>query len=129
MIPQSEFRNPKYQEMISFAREALGLSESVSIELSPLEGRGSNRTFSRLKWNQKDSAILIHYDPNRLENTYYADIAAFLHDIDVPVPRLIRHDLIRCLILMEDLGDIDLWSFRETPWKIRQTFQNTYRRA
>jgi aminoglycoside/choline kinase family phosphotransferase len=114
------------EDIICFAREGLGLSESISIELSPLEGRGSDRTFSRLKWNQKDSAILIHYDPNRIENTYYADIAAFLHDIEVPVPRLIRHDLIRCLILMEDLGDKDLWSFRETPWKTRQAlYQKT----
>jgi aminoglycoside/choline kinase family phosphotransferase len=126
MTPHSEFQNPKYEEMIGFAREALGLSGSVSIELSPLEGRGSDRTFYRLKWNRKDSAILIHYDPNRVENKYYADIAAFLHDIDVPVPRLIRHDLIKCLIIMEDLGDTDLWSFRETPWKIRQTlYQKT----
>jgi len=114
------------EEMISFAREALGLSESISIELFPLEGRGSDRTFSRLKWNQKDSAILIHYDPNRVENKYYADIAAFLHDIGVPVPRLIRHDPDHYLIFMEDLGDTDLWSFRETPWEIRQTlYQKT----
>ena len=78
MIPQSEFRNPKYDEMIGFSREALGLPESVSMELSLLEGRGSDRTFFRLKWNRKNSAILIHYDPKRVENTYYADIATFL---------------------------------------------------
>ena len=108
------------EEMIGFAREALGLSESVSIELSPLEGRGSDRTFFRLKWNGKDSAILVHYDPKRVENTYYADIAAFLHDIDVPAPRLIRHDPAGCLIVMEDLGDTDLWSLRKTPWETRR---------
>ena len=126
MISQSESQNPEYEEMIRFAREALGLLRSISIELFPLEGRGSDRTFFRLNWNQKDSAILIHYDPNRVENTYYADIAVFLHDIDVPVPRLIRHDPTRCLIIMEDLGDTDLWSFRETAWKIRQTlYQKT----
>jgi N-acetylmuramate 1-kinase len=114
------------ENMISFAREALGLSEFISIELFPLEGRGSDRTFSRLKWNQKDSAILIHYDPNRIENKYYADIAAFLHDIDVPVPRLIRHNPDHYLILMGDLGDTDLWSFRETPWEMRRTlYQKT----
>jgi aminoglycoside/choline kinase family phosphotransferase len=67
-----------------------------------------------------DSAILIHYDPRRIENTYYADIATFLRDIGVPVPRLIRHDPDRCLIIMEDLGDTDLWSLRETPWETRQ---------
>jgi len=113
-------------DMIVFAREALGLSESVSIELSSLEGRGSDRTFFRLKWNYNDSAILIHYDPKRVENTYYADIAKFLHDIDVSIPRMIRHDPADCLIVMEDLGDTDLWSLRETPWETRRAlYQKT----
>ena len=112
--------------MIGFSREALGLSESVSIELSPLEGRGSDRTFFRLKWNRRNSAILIHYDPKRVENIYYADIAAFLRDIDVPAPRLIRHNPAGCLILMEDLGDTDLWSLRKTPWETRRAlYQKT----
>jgi aminoglycoside/choline kinase family phosphotransferase len=113
-------------QIIRFAREALGLKELVSLKLSPLEGRGSDRTFFRLNWNRKNSAIVVHYNPRRIENTYYADIAAFLHDIDVPVPRLIRHDPARCLIVMEDLGDTDLWSFRETPWETRQVlYQKT----
>ena len=115
-----------WDDMIGFSREALGLSDSVSIELSLLEGRGSDRTFFRLKWNHKNSAILIHYDPRRVENTYYADIATFLRDIDVPAPRLIRHDPALCLIAMEDLGDSDLWSLRETPWETRRTlYQKT----
>lgn len=126
MIPQSEFRNPKYVEMIGFVRKALGLPEPVSLELSPLEGRGSDRTFFRLKWNRENSAILIHYDPKRVENIYYADIATFLHDIDVPAPRLIRHDPALCLIALEDLGDTDLWSLRKTPWETRRTlYQET----
>lgn len=114
------------EDLIHFAREALGLSEPVSIELSPLEGRGSDRTFFRVKWNLKDSAILIYYDPKRMENMYYADIAVFLHDIHVAAPRLIRHDPASCLIITEDLGDTDLWSFRQKPWETRRTlYQKT----
>jgi hypothetical protein len=126
MIPQSEFRNPKYDEMIDLSRKALGLSDNISLELFPLEGRGSDRTFFRLRWNSRNSAILIHYDPKRVENTYYADIAAFLRDIDIPVPRLMHHDSANCLIMMEDLGNTNLWSLRKTPWKIRQAlYQKT----
>jgi N-acetylmuramate 1-kinase len=114
------------EELIRFARKALGLSASVPIELSPFAGRGSDRTFFRLKWNVNDSAILIHYDPNRMENTYYAAIATFLSDIHVPVPRLIGSDPARCLILMEDLGDTDLWSLRNGSPEIRRTpYQKT----
>jgi len=112
--------------MIHFARESLGLSDSISLKVSPLKGRGSDRTFFRLKWNRKDSAILVHYDPKRVENTYYADIAVFLRDIDVPVPRLIRHDPTLCLIVMEDLRNIDLWSLRKKTWETRQAlYQKT----
>jgi aminoglycoside/choline kinase family phosphotransferase len=126
MSPQSEFQNPEYHDMIGFVREALGLSESVVIELFPLEGRGSDRAFFRLRWSRNDSVILVHYDPKRVENTYYADIAAFLVGIDVLVPKLIRHDSARCLIVMEDLGDTDLWSLRENPWEVRRSlYQKT----
>ncbi len=112
--------------MIGFARGALGFSESVSVELFPLEKRGSDRTFFRLRWNRKGSAILVHYDPKRVENTCHADIAAFLLGIGIPVPRLIRHEPAACLILVEDLGDTDLWSFRKTPWKTRRAlYQKT----
>jgi aminoglycoside/choline kinase family phosphotransferase len=107
--------------MITFAREALGLSGSVSVRLSPLQGRGSDRVYYRLNWNGEGSAILAHYDPNRIENTYYADIATFLRDIQVPSARTIRHDPAQCLIVMEDLGDRDLWSFKNEPWETRQT--------
>jgi aminoglycoside/choline kinase family phosphotransferase len=113
-------------DTIRFAREALGIPESVTIELSSLKRRGSDRTFFRLKWTRKDSAILIRYDPRRLENSYYADIAAFLHGIDVPVPRLIYHDSGRCLTIIEDLGEIDLWSLKEIPWESRRAlYQKT----
>ena len=115
-----------WENMIDFAREALGFSGSVPVDLAPFEGRGSDRDFFRLRWNQKNSAILIQYDPKRFENAYYADIAAFLHSIDVPAPRLIRHDPARCLVIMEDLGDTDLWSLREAPWDTRRAlYQKT----
>jgi N-acetylmuramate 1-kinase len=108
------------EEVIRFCRESLGLPESVGIEFFPLEGRGSDRTFFRLKWNRKGSAILVRYDPKRVENTYYAEIAAFLREIDIPAPCLIRHDPAACLLLMEDLGDEDLWSFRNVSWEHRR---------
>jgi aminoglycoside/choline kinase family phosphotransferase len=112
--------------MIDFARESMGLPETSSFELAPLAVRGSDRTFFRLTWDNNGSAILIHYDPKRVENAYYADISIFLQSIDVSVPKLIRHDRGDCLILMEDLGNEDLWSFRGAPWAVRSTlYQKT----
>jgi aminoglycoside/choline kinase family phosphotransferase len=109
-----------HEDMILFAQEALRISESAAVELFPIEGRGPDRIFFRLRWNREDSAILVHYDPKRVENTYYANIALFLREINVPAPRLIRHDPSRFLIIMEDLGETDLSSFSNTPWETRR---------
>lgn len=106
-------------KMIDFARESMGLSGSSSCKLVPLAARGSDRSFFRFTWNSKDSAIMVHYDPKRIENAYYADISLFLQSIGVSVPRLFRHDRTNCLILMEDMGTIDLWSFKDAPWTTR----------
>jgi aminoglycoside/choline kinase family phosphotransferase len=114
------------EEIIRFAREALGLSTATSIDVSRFEGRGSDRTIFRLKWNLHESAILVHYDPGRVENSYWADISVFLRDIHIPAPRLLHFDPVRCLILVEDLGDTDLWSLRDAPWETRRTlYQKT----
>jgi len=112
--------------MISFARESLGLSESIKVDFAPLSKRGSGRTFFRLKWDTQDSVILIHYDPERIENAYYADIAVFLSEWLIPVPHIISHDFEKCLILMEDMGNVDLWSYRKKDWETKRTlYQKT----
>jgi N-acetylmuramate 1-kinase len=107
--------------IIAFARDALGLAESTTLEAATLGGRGSDRTYYRLRWEDGNSAILVDYDPRRTENTYFADIAVFLDDIQVPAPRLIRHSPVAHLIVMEDLGDTDLWSLRTEPWEVRRS--------
>jgi aminoglycoside/choline kinase family phosphotransferase len=110
------------EEIINFAREALALTPKDNLLLTALSGRGSDRLFYRITWGSAGSAILIHYDPIRVENAYYGNIALFLHNIKVPVPRLIQHDANKHLMLMEDLGNSDLWSLRHEPWEIRQDF-------
>ena len=107
------------EKIMRFVREALRLAESATVEITPLSGRGSDRAFFRVTWDKTNSAILIHYDPIRVENAYYGDIAIFLNDINVPVPKLIRHDAEQFLMLMEDLGNNDLWALRKESWDVR----------
>jgi N-acetylmuramate 1-kinase len=106
-------------EIVRFARETLGLAADAATELVAFEGRGSDRTYFRFLWGT-DSAILVHYEPGRIENTYYAAIALYLSANGIPVPQLLRHDPVNCLILMKDLGDTDLWSFRNESWDRRK---------
>ena len=105
--------------LISFARESLELSPSDSAELIPFSGRGSDRSYFRFNWANR-SAILVQYESSRIENSYFADIAAFLFENGIPVPRIIRHDAAAGRILLEDLGDTDLWLLRNEPWERRR---------
>jgi N-acetylmuramate 1-kinase len=106
--------------MIAFAREALGLPSSTFLRLSPLTERGSERAYFRLEWGSGSTAILAHYDPRRSENAHYVDIAGFLVAQGIPVPQVVRHDPAACLVVMEDLGTRDLWSYREEAWETRR---------
>jgi aminoglycoside/choline kinase family phosphotransferase len=108
-------------EIMAFARETLSLQKSVEVVLAPLEGRGSDRAYFRFRWNSENSAIVVRYRPERIENTYFAEIASFLLENEIPVPQIIRHDAARCLIMMRDLGEKDLWSFRNEPWAKRKS--------
>ncbi len=110
----------KQDELMVFAQESLGLAPPVGGELTALSGRGSDRAYFRFQWQPDQSAILVRYESSRIENTYFADIAQFLFEQDIPVPRIIRHDAVNGLILMEDLESLDLWTIRASSWETRR---------
>ncbi len=116
----------KPEAMIAHIREAMEIPSSIPITLSALGQRGSDRAYFRVEWDRGSTAILVDYDPRREENTYFADIAAFLAGIGVPVPRVVRHDPSACLMVIEDLGGTDLWTFREMA---RETRLALYRKT
>jgi N-acetylmuramate 1-kinase len=107
-------------EIIAFARDSLKLLPEAKVQLIPFDGRGSDRAYYRFRWNSDHSAIIVHYEPSRIENTYFADIALFLQESGIPIPQIIRHDPIGCCIIMKDLGNTDLWSLRNAAWEMRK---------
>ena len=103
-----------------FVREVLGLPEAADVRLTLVFQGGSDRVFYRVQTAGGTSAVLMHYSPERQENNYYAAIAGFLRKIGVTAPAVIRHHPGKHFILMEDLGEADLWSFRNEPWDQRR---------
>ena len=99
-------------------REALNSTRTEPVEMTPLLKGGSDRRFYRVFCGRGETFIFMHYDPARTENNYYAAIGGFLSDLGVGAPGILSCDPRRNYILMEDLGDRDLWSFRdEAPEK------------
>ncbi len=97
--------------------------KTVSVE--PIEKGGSGRKFWRLHAGGP-SLILVRYGPDRPENKHYVAIGRFLAGVGVRVPAVHFHDEAEGLILMEDAGETDLWSFRAAPWRERRAL---YQRA
>jgi aminoglycoside/choline kinase family phosphotransferase len=91
-----------------------------NICVKPLEKGGSDRCFYRVAVGDHASLILAKYGTQREENRHYVEIAQFLAQLGVRVPEVYFHDEGEGLIWMEDLGDADLWSYREAPWAVRQ---------
>jgi NDP-sugar pyrophosphorylase family protein/aminoglycoside/choline kinase family phosphotransferase len=96
--------------------------EKAIMEIAPLAKGGSDRTFRRICFSDLPSLIFMHYNAGREENRHYAAIAGFLREIDLAVPRIFHHDPERCFMLMEDLGDADLWSFRQSAGSLRRDY-------
>ena len=91
------------------------------IYVRPLEKGGSDRCFYRVAVGDQASLILAKYGNQREENRHYVEIAQFLAHLGVRVPEMFFHDEREGLIWMEDLGDEDLWSFRDAPWDLRKS--------
>jgi aminoglycoside/choline kinase family phosphotransferase len=109
-------------KMLHFVRQALRLGRSDTLTIMPMAKRGSSRAFQRIKYEDHGSVILMCYDHVRKENNYYAAIADFLLQIHIPVPRILAHDHLMGFIVMEDLGDRDLWSYKDEQWTRRSAY-------
>ncbi|MEI8341149.1 MAG: phosphotransferase [Verrucomicrobiota bacterium] len=91
-----------------------------AIRVEPLEKGGSDRKYYRIREPDGTSLILVKYGSQRDENRHYVTIAQFLDAEEIRVPRIYFHDENEGLIWMEDLGEIDLWTYRNEPWPQRR---------
>lgn len=104
----------------AFIRRTLGLAAGTRVELAPVGKGGSDRAYFRVATAGRAPAILMRYGRMYEENELYAAVASFLRGIGVTVPAIYGHDPERRLILMEDLGERDLYALRDAPWEVRR---------
>ena len=77
---------------------------------------GSGRRFHRVRKPTGEGAVLCVYDDSRPENLLYGDIARVLRDqVGAQVPQVLAEDKDAGVLLLEDLGDTDLWTLAQGP--------------
>jgi N-acetylmuramate 1-kinase len=92
------------------------------IEIASIDKGGSERRFYRVRCPAEQSLILVKYDLAHEENRHYVRIAQFLAQHAIRAPKIYFHDADEGLIWIEDLGETDLFSFRDEPWLVRAAF-------
>jgi aminoglycoside/choline kinase family phosphotransferase len=107
------------KEIQKFLIDHMGV---VDFELAPIKKGGSDRSFIRVSLPDKTSFIFMHYGDEVAENTRWVDINKFMASLDINVPRIIARDESLHFILIEDLGDMDLWSQRFLRWEERRDY-------
>jgi len=94
----------------------------AKVRISPIERGGSDRKFYRVRCGPKQTIILVKYNREKGENRVYVAIAEFLGAHQIRAPKIYFHDASEGLIWLEDLGETDLWSFRDESWLVRRAF-------
>jgi len=105
------------RDIRQFASHHLG---TVEVQYDPILKGGSDRAFYRVRVPSGATFIFMEFGTEVEENAYWAEINRFMTEIGIPVPRIIAYDSRRRFMLLEDLGDADLYSLRDQPWRKRR---------
>jgi len=95
---------------------------ALDFQYDPINKGGSDRTFYRVRLPDGQTFIFMQYGTEVDENAFWADINRFLTDLSIPVPRIIAYDYRQHLLLIEDLGNTDLYALRTQPWHRRRPY-------
>jgi len=107
------------KEIQKFLTQHLGKAD---FKLEPIKKGGSDRQFFRVSLPHGDSFVFMHYGDEVEENAHWAGINKFMASLNISVPRIIAQDVPRHFLLIEDLGEVDLWSERILPWNERRDY-------
>ncbi len=105
--------------ILSTARQFLGVDPTVSITLEPIKRGASGRTILRVKTKGHEPFIGIHWTDEREDNEQYIPVAHFLRKSRLRVPAILHENPKRHVVLVEDLGDVDLLSLKDRPFEER----------
>ncbi|MDP4626291.1 MAG: phosphotransferase [Akkermansiaceae bacterium] len=107
------------EAILSTARQYLEVDPTTPITLIPIKKGASGRTIARVKTPVHEDFIGIHWTDERDDNEQFVPIAEFLKKARFNVPKILYDRSQHSVALIEDLGDTDLLSLKDTPFKKR----------
>jgi aminoglycoside/choline kinase family phosphotransferase len=92
------------------------------VVIEPIQSGASGRTILRLRPDGHPTFIGLHYTNERPDNAFFLPIAHFLKDAGLNVPAVLYDNRGKNLALVEDLGGVDLYSLKDSPWEEREPY-------
>jgi len=99
-----------------------GHLSALDFQYDPIKKGGSDRHFYRVCLPGGQTFIFMQYGNDVEENAYWVEINRFLGELSIPVPRIIAYDYRQHLLLIEDLGETDLYTLRSQPWHRKRDY-------
>lgn len=110
------------EAILSTARQFLEVDPTTPITMVPIKRGASGRTIARVKTPVHDDFIGVHWTDEREDNAQFVPIAEFLKEAKFNVPEVLYDRSQHNVALIEDLGDVDLHSMKDQPFKKRLPF-------
>lgn len=105
--------------LLTAIRAYLDLPPTHRVSLEPLKKGASGRTIVRLKPENLATYIGIHHTLERADNENFLPVAQHLKKVGLNVPEVIYNNPAKQIAIVEDLGDRDFHSLRNTPFTER----------
>lgn len=111
----SSLAPPDFDTIRALTRQQLPDFPAAEAEIERLLKGGSDRFYFRVR-SGAESLIFSQFGTERAENAVFAGQTDFLAGHGVAVPGILARDPENKRLWIEDLGEEDLWSFREADW-------------
>jgi len=106
-----------HETILELTRQHLPQIGGIPFRIEEIQRGGSERRYFRLRPDIQ-SFIFCQYNSENVDNSRFAQHTDYLAAHGVPVPRIWARDPKHQRLWIEDLGSRDLWSYRESDWRV-----------
>ena len=108
--------------LLTAVRAHLDLDPTHQVLMEPIQKGASGRTIIRITADGHPSFIGVHYTLERSDDANFLPVADFLTAAGLNIPKVLYDNVRRQVALVEDLGDDDLLSLKDSPYEEREPY-------
>ena len=109
-------------QILTSVRQYLDYDPTTPVTLEPIKRGASGRTIVRVKTEEYEPFIGIHWTDERPDNDFFPPVCHFLEKAGINVAGVLHEALKWRVMLVEDLGDADLLSLKDEPFETREPY-------